>query len=177
MHISSLISLCPVAVRLGLVPGLALLLLGSGCATITRGTHEALVIESTPNGAEVRLSNGLAGSTPGSFKVRRKGDIDVTIAKPGYETVTVHVTTQVAKAGALGMAGNVLVGGLIGAGVDAMSGGMLEHRPNPVQVTLVPLVRRETEERTAPAPKAAADAGEPPRASEPEVPPTAGAGG
>lgn len=111
----------------------------SGCATITRGTHEALVVESEPSGAQVRLSNGLSGTTPTSFKISRKGDVHVTIAKEGFETADINVTTQIAGAGAAGMAGNVLVGGLIGAGVDAFSGGMLEHKPNPVKVTLVPV--------------------------------------
>jgi hypothetical protein len=111
----------------------------SGCATITRGTHEALVIESEPSGAQVRLSTGFTGTTPTSFKIPRKGDVFVTIFKEGFETVNVNVTTQIAGAGAAGMAGNVLVGGIIGAGVDAFSGGMLEHKPNPVRVTLVPL--------------------------------------
>jgi len=109
----------------------------SGCATITRGTHEALVIESEPSGAQVRLSNGFTGTTPTSFKISRKGDLTATISREGYETVYVNVTTQVAGAGAAGMAGNVLVGGIIGVGVDAFSGGMLEHKPNPVKVTMV----------------------------------------
>jgi hypothetical protein len=111
----------------------------NGCATITRGTHEALVIESEPSGAQVRLSTGFTGTTPTSFKIPRKGEVYVTISKEGFETVNVNVTTQVAGAGAAGMAGNVLVGGIIGVGVDAFSGGMLEHKPNPVKVNLVPL--------------------------------------
>ncbi len=34
------------------------------------------------------------------------------------------------------MAGNVLLGGLIGAGIDAGSGAMYEHKPNPLNVQL-----------------------------------------
>ena len=34
------------------------------------------------------------------------------------------------------MAGNVLVGGLIGAGIDAGTGAMHSHKPNPLVVTL-----------------------------------------
>ena len=37
------------------------------------------------------------------------------------------------------MAGNVLVGGIIGVGVDAASGAALDLTPNPVVVTLQPL--------------------------------------
>lgn len=111
----------------------------TGCATVTRGVHESLVIESDPAGAKVTLSTGETGTTPTSFRIKRKGAVVVTVAKEGYETVVVNVTTQVAGAGAAGMAGNVLVGGIIGAGIDAFSGGMLEHKPNPVKVSMVAL--------------------------------------
>ncbi len=40
------------------------------------------------------------------------------------------------------MAGNVLVGGLIGAGVDAISGATKDLKPNPVNVRLVPIGSR-----------------------------------
>ena len=60
-----------------------------GCATITRGTHEALVVESEPSGAQVRLSSGLTGTTPTSFKIPRKGEFVVTIFKEGYETANI----------------------------------------------------------------------------------------
>lgn len=36
------------------------------------------------------------------------------------------------------MAGNVLVGGIIGAGIDAGTGAMHSHKPNPLIVTMVP---------------------------------------
>lgn len=38
---------------------------------------------------------------------------------------------------ATGIAGNVLVGGLIGAGVDVASGAMLDLTPNPIVVKMV----------------------------------------
>lgn len=107
-----------------------------GCATITRGTKEVLVIESEPSGANVTTSTGLAGKTPATFKVSRKGGFVVTIEKPGYETVTVQVSSQVAGGGAAGMAGNIVLGGLIGAAVDAGSGAMLQLKPNPITVKL-----------------------------------------
>jgi hypothetical protein len=45
------------------------------------------------------------------------------------------------------MAGNIVLGGLIGAAVDAGSGAMKELKPNPIVVKLVPL---ETEAVEAP---------------------------
>lgn len=37
------------------------------------------------------------------------------------------------------MAGNILVGGLIGIGVDAVTGATLDHFPNPAVISLVPV--------------------------------------
>lgn len=122
--------------QLILAASLAAVLALSGCATITRGTEEALVVESEPSGAEVKLSNGMTGTTPTSFKVARKDNLTVTISKHGYETSTVNVTSQTSSGGGAAMAGNILVGGLIGAAVDAGSGAMNELKPNPVKVTL-----------------------------------------
>jgi hypothetical protein len=114
-------------------------LFNTGCASITRGTKDTLVVESDPAGADVKLSNGLSGKTPTSFKLPRKRDVVVTISKEGYETLSVNVTSQVSGGGAAGMAGNVIFGGLIGAAVDAGSGAMNDLKPNPVKVTLNPL--------------------------------------
>ena len=120
---------------------LALLFLGltSGGATVTRGTPDTLVINSDPVGADIKLSNGMSGKTPATFTLPRKDTIVVKVEKAGYEPVEVTVTPQVSDAGGAGMAGNVLLGGLIGAAVDAGSGAMNDLLPNPVDVRLVPL--------------------------------------
>ena len=114
------------------------LTLTTGCATITRGSTDTLVVESEPPGAEIKLSNGLSGKTPATFTLPRKDALVVKIQKAGYEPVEVNITPQVSGAGGAGMAGNVLVGGLIGAAVDAGSGAMNDLLPNPVRVNLVP---------------------------------------
>ena len=119
---------------IGVVLVLALL---SGCATITRGTSESFVIETVPPGAAATLTNGMSCTTPCSLKVKRRGDFVVTLEREGYEPVTATVTSSVDGGGAAGMAGNVILGGLIGAGVDAGSGAMHSHKPNPLTVTMV----------------------------------------
>lgn len=111
----------------------------SGCATITRGSTEALVVESDPAGANVSLSNGMKGKTPTSFEVRRKEPLVATISKPGYETATVKLTSQMSKNGGMAMAGNIVFGGLVGAAVDTGTGAGKELKPNPLQVELNPL--------------------------------------
>ncbi len=108
------------------------------CATVTRGMHEAFTVETEPSGAMVETSNGLhCDATPCTFaRVERKAEFTVTITKPGYRTWTGNVTHHTAGAGAAGMAGNVLVGGLIGVGVDATSGATQDLTPNPLHVAL-----------------------------------------
>lgn len=109
-----------------------------GCASITRGTKEVFVVDSTPQDAEVRLSSGQVGRTPASFEVGRRDTLTVFVTKPGYKPRTLIVQSEVGGGGAAGMAGNVLFGGIIGAGVDAGTGAMYEHKPNPLMVQLEP---------------------------------------
>jgi len=66
----------------------------------------------------------------------RKSEFVATLRLPGYRDATVTVTNKVATGGGVAMAGNVLVGGLIGAGVDAGTGAMLDLTPNPAHVDL-----------------------------------------
>ena len=108
----------------------------TGCGTITRGSKDVLVVESEPSGAKVTTSVGLQGTTPATFQLPRKGALVVTIAKEGYETATVNVVPKVAGAGGAAMAGNVFLGGFIGAAVDAGTGSMYDLTPNPVRVVL-----------------------------------------
>ena len=115
----------------------------SGCASVTRGTKDTLVVESDPAGAKVRLSTGQEGKTPTSFQLPRKKAFEVFIEKEGYEPLTVHVSSQISGKGGVGLAGNVLIGGVIGLGVDALTGAAKDLKPNPIKVTMVPLKKPE----------------------------------
>lgn len=111
----------------------------SACATVTRGTNTTWTVETEPSGASVKTSNQFAcDATPCTFKMPRKSEFGVTISKDGYKTWTGQVTTRVSGAGGAGMAGNVLVGGVIGAGVDVATGAMLDLEPNPLVIKLEP---------------------------------------
>lgn len=108
----------------------------SSCASITRGSKDLIVIDSTPQAAAVHLSTGQTGITPASFSVPRRDPVTVTISKPGYQTRTTVLNAQIDGAGGAGMAGNIVFGGLIGAAVDAGTGAMYSHKPNPLNITL-----------------------------------------
>lgn len=150
---------------IGLAALLPVALLSGACATLTRGTTEQFVIESTPAGAAVKTSHGFTcPATPCTFSLQRKEPFTVTVSKDGFVTQTAEVKSEVAGGGAAGMAGNVLLGGLIGIGVDATSGALNDLSPNPLQVVLLPVPAQAAAE-PAPAPQAT-----------PQATPGAGAG-
>jgi len=148
---------------------LALAALCGGCATVTRGMNDQVQILSEPSGAEVRTSMGQTCITPCTLQFGRKDVFTVTASMPGYHTSEMAVSTRVAGAGVAGFAGNVLIGGVIGMGVDAASGATLEHYPNPVVLQMVPLrrgerprlLKQEPPPPPAPPPAPTADAGPP----------------
>jgi hypothetical protein len=110
-----------------------------GCATVTRGTTTQFTVTSTPPGAAVKTSAGFScAPTPCSMKLPRKSAFDVTVSKTGYLPKTQHVRSAVAGGGAAGMAGNLLLGGVIGMAVDGTDGSMNNLTPNPLDVTLEP---------------------------------------
>ena len=125
--------------RIGMIGGvMAVSVLLCGCATITRGTSQKFAVESTPSEANVRLSTGQTCVTPCTLTMKRKSDFVVTVSKDGYQTQEAHVHGIMKGGGGAALAGNAIFGGLIGAGVDASNGSLMNLKPNPLQVTLVP---------------------------------------
>ena len=62
----------------------------------------------------------------------------MTATKDGYKTVTTAVVSSIAGGGGAAMAGNVLLGGIIGGAVDASNGSMNELTPNPLHIVMEP---------------------------------------
>lgn len=123
------------------------------CATVTRGTTEQITFDSQPPAA-MRTSTGLTcPTTPCTLEVNRKSEFVATFSKEGYESQDVMVQTRVAGSGVAGFAGNVLIGGVIGMGVDAATGSTLEHYPNPVTVSLAPMAVSSKYRVRKPAPR------------------------
>jgi hypothetical protein len=89
--------------------------------------------------------------------MKRKSEFVVTVSKDGYQTQEARVHGVVKGGGAAGGLGNVVFGGIIGAGVDASNGSMMNLTPNPLKVTLVPVASAE-QPAAAPAPTASAPA-------------------
>ncbi len=115
----------------------------AACATVTKGTEDTVRFESTPAGADVAFKEttgklNVAGCvTPCEKELNRKYAYFIEISKTGYETFTQLLEPKLSGDGAAGMAGNILIGGIIGAAVDASTGAMNDLRPNPMVAVLV----------------------------------------
>lgn len=123
------------AIQLGAV--LALGVAVSGCATIIKGTTQDISVNTTPvGGADCTLVNSEGTwylTTPGTVKVHKtKTDLDITCKKDGYAPG--HIVAISHFNGTT--AGNILLGGVIGIGVDAASGADNEYDTTPFTVPL-----------------------------------------
>src|SRR3954463_1825110 len=120
------------------MPARALAVATAGCASATRGWTEQVAITTTPSGVNARIDGGDQTEcvTPCAVTVRRNADVTVHLNKPGYRPEVVTLTKEISAGGAAGFAGNIIAGGAVGMVVDAASGAALEHKPNPVIVTM-----------------------------------------
>jgi hypothetical protein len=121
----------------------------SACASVTRGTTQTVLV-STPGaeGATCSLVQTPAGNTsptyhvttPGSVAVERsRHALDVRCTKEGYSE-----GRNLVQAGFEEMTlGNVLVGGVIGLGIDAASGAINEY-PDTILIEMKPVEIGET---------------------------------
>ena len=111
----------------------------AGCATIMEGTAQSIAIQTTPPGATCTairegVTLGQVASTPGSIRVdKSKNDILVTCSKPGFQTASVGQSPRFVGT----TFGNIILGGGVGAVVDAASGANFEY-PNQVILQLAP---------------------------------------
>lgn len=112
----------------------------SACATLTKGTTQAVAI-STPgvSGAQCTLSSPSLGtkvvSTPASLVLAKSSEnITVICRKPCY-----HDGSGVIASSTEAMAaGNIIAGGVVGLGVDAISGAMNKYNADN-QIAMVPI--------------------------------------
>lgn len=104
----------------------------SGCATIMSGTTQKVSVSSQPGGATAKVDNNMSAKTPAVFTLERKSDHTIEISKEGYKTTTVLLKKTFNGA----TTGNILLGGIIGTGIDAASGSMNKLIPERVDIVL-----------------------------------------
>jgi hypothetical protein len=123
----------------------------TSCASIVAGTSQDITINTTPADATCKLQRegttiGSISPTPGKTIVDRSSkDINIECSKPGYQTTSV-VNENGMEAWTLG---NILLGGIIGLGVDAYTGALYEY-DEIVNVNLPPSVAAAPSAQYAP---------------------------
>jgi hypothetical protein len=109
----------------------------SACATVTRGPHTNWEVKTSPPGASVQTSNGKScASTPCTIRTSRRAHFTATISKPGYKPVNVEVTHGMSARGGVALAGNAVIGGVIGVVVDLSTGATNDLKPRKADLTL-----------------------------------------
>ena len=105
-----------------------------GCATIVSGTTQKVSVTSQPSGAKVTADGKMTAITPTEFTLERKTGHILEFSKEGYKNATVLLKQSMNGMGF----GNVLLGGIIGIGVDAVSGADWKLVPERVDLALEP---------------------------------------
>jgi hypothetical protein len=111
----------------------------TGCATIVKGHSQQINVVTKPSGAICDLQRdgkpiASVNPTPGMATVEKsRKEIAVHCTKPGYLPADGKVASKFHPM----TFGNIIFGGIIGVGVDAMSGAMTEYDEN-VTVRMTP---------------------------------------
>jgi len=115
-----------------LVGALGMAIWVAGCATIIHGTSQDVSITSTPAGASVKVDKMSRGNTPVVVNLSRGNAHVVEIEHAGYEPFEMAIRKTVSG----WVWGNIIFGGLIGLGVDAITGGLYNLTPDQVAAEL-----------------------------------------
>lgn len=122
----------------------------SGCATIVTGSSQGVTVGTDPTGAicsVARSGEQLAaiGATPGQVTISKGWSaLDVDCKKDGHFPAKASLSTSFQP----WTLGNILIGGGIGAIIDAASGAMVQY-PSSVMLLLVPSQFSSPQERDA----------------------------
>jgi hypothetical protein len=112
----------------------------AGCGTITQGTSQNITITSNPSGAHCDLTRkgehvATLDQTPGTVKVdKTKNDILLTCKLAGYQ----DASTNLESGYGAGTFGNIILGGVIGWGIDSATGADNKY-PSSANVQFVPV--------------------------------------
>ena len=131
-----------------------LILLSTGCASITGSKNQPVSVTAVHegkqiDGADCVLTNDKGTwfvKSPGSTVVQKSGgDLTITCNKVGVPTGSAAAVSS-ATAGA---GGNILVGGIVGYGVDASSGAAFDY-PTSLGVQMGQVLQLQPQKPTTP---------------------------
>ena len=109
--------------------------MATGCATIIHGSTQDVSIASSPDSAEVWIDGARMGATPTKVTLKRKDSHIVTIKKEGFKDATATIETETSA----WIIGNIIFGGIIGCGIDLISGGAYDLKPERLDINMTKL--------------------------------------
>ena len=109
---------------------LTALICGAGCASISDGTLEgsrSVLFTSTPSGAKVSINDVPIGITPCKVLINKFNRLkSIKFEKEGLEPIIATLKSGFNSA----TLGNIIAGGVVGAGVDLLGGNMVATKNN-----------------------------------------------
>lgn len=105
-----------------------------GCATIFKGSHAEIRVNSEPSGATIMINGIDKGETPKTLALERDEDYVLTFQKEGYKEVKVEVESSFDFATTV--LGNLVSWSLLGVVVDVASGAAYSLSPADIQANL-----------------------------------------
>ena len=105
----------------------------TGCATIVEGKTQNVSFASNPDGATVFVGGVAMGKTPVTLPLTKQySDQLIKFSKEGYSDVTITMGSALSP----WIAGDIVLGGLLGSSTDFLSGAAFKYSPGSYMVTL-----------------------------------------
>ena len=105
----------------------------TGCASIIHGPNQDVQIGSTPAAAAVLIDGEQVGVTPYAATLTRKEEHTVELRLRGYQPYEITLEKRPSN----WVFGNILIGGLIGFGIDAATGSIYKLTPLQIDAEMV----------------------------------------
>lgn len=112
---------------------IAISLLFTSCATIMTGTDQKLSFNSNVPNAKVYIDGQYRGTTPIILSLKTKDSHDIRIEAPGFAPYSNVIQKKVTG----WVWGNILFGGIIGVGIDVITGGLYVFNQDNITGSLV----------------------------------------
>ena len=106
--------------------------LAGGCATAICSSAQHVKVNSTPPRATVKVNGVACGETPVRLYLKRDKPQTIQVELAGYQPCEVTLN----RGFNFWVVGNVLIGGIIGVVVDALSGAIYELNPRVISAEL-----------------------------------------
>lgn len=101
----------------------------TGCATIIHGPNQTIGVNSNPSSARVTVDGQAFGTTPAMVKLASKSTHVIKVELEGYLPFEATVTKKISG----WVWGNIVIGGIPGLAIDAVTGSL--YRLTPEQLT------------------------------------------